>query len=111
MDTVENNTPSQTLGRQQGSITICGRMQVGRANSNMMCGRMVLGEIVRKIGLTAFPIDNELALSNAVANPIKTNVDCFGSPSFDHVVSNAHCSAVIRNNGSRGLIVAQFNEC
>ena len=40
-----------------------------------MAGAVVFGEVVSKIHRTWFPVDVELALFDAVAKPIETNVD------------------------------------
>ena len=38
---------------------------------------MMFGEINGTIGLTFVPIDFELSRVNAIADPIKTHVNCF----------------------------------
>jgi hypothetical protein len=42
----------------------------------MGCG-MMFGKIIGTIGLSFAPIDFELTLSNAIANPVEAHVNCF----------------------------------
>lgn len=39
----------------------------------------MLYEIVSMVVLAAFPVDLKLILVSSIANPIKTNVHCFGT--------------------------------
>ena len=72
---------------------------------------MMLGKIVSAIGLAFGPENPELALANAVADPIKTHVDGLGPLLLDGVVRNAAGSVVVGCDGSGWLGMPQFFEC
>ena len=44
----------------------------------MMCGRMDLGQVVREVDIAGEPVEMELVLSNAVANPVESHVHSLG---------------------------------
>jgi hypothetical protein len=56
---------------------------------------MLFGKIIGIVVGTFAPIDNELPLSDAVANPVKAHVHGFGSLLFDGVVGETDCTSVI----------------
>ncbi len=55
----------------------------------MMAWRMVFGMVVSKVFRTGSPVDDELFLSDAILDPIKTHVHGFGAFLFDRVVGEA----------------------
>ena len=56
----------------------------------------MFGEVIRQIDAAFAPINEKLALSDAIPNPIKTHVDGFGSTLFDGIVEDSRRSAIIR---------------
>jgi hypothetical protein len=71
---------------------------------------MMFGEVVRMIVGASFPVDDELALSYAIADPVETHVDGFGLSLFDSVIGYSLGGAVVSLNGGGRLWVAQFSE-
>ena len=53
-------------------------VQVGRSHSKVMGRRVVLGEIVTKVSVAGFPINEKLALPGAVLDPIEAHINGFG---------------------------------
>ena len=47
---------------------------VVETNTLMVSWRVMLGEIICKIFLTRFPVDEEYSLGDSISNPIKTHV-------------------------------------
>ena len=47
---------------------------------------MVFGMVVAEVFGTWAPVDQKLALTNAILNPVKMHVHCFGAFLFDGVV-------------------------
>ena len=86
-------------------------MDVGSAHEAMVFGRMVFCEVIGKIVGTFLPVDSELALANAVADPVKTHVDGFGAALFHCVVDDAFGAGVVGLDGSGALGPAHFDEC
>ncbi len=56
---------------------VCRGMQVRGSDGLMIGSGMMFGKIIGMIGLSFAPIDCELALSNAIANPVEALVNCF----------------------------------
>ena len=52
-------------------------MQVGRSYNTVMGGRVVLGEVVTEVSATWFPINEKLALTGAVLDPIEAHINGF----------------------------------
>ena len=71
---------------------------------------MVFGKIVGLVESAAAPVDEELALANAVANPVEAHIDSLGAPLFHRVVGNTSCGVIVCDNGCRGLWVSKFFE-
>jgi hypothetical protein len=75
------------LGRvfRKYQVQIVGRvwfrfvLDVDGASGTMVLIGVMFGKVVGSVGDTAVPVDNELALADAVADPIKTHVHGFGS--------------------------------
>lgn len=77
----------------------------------MMGRRVVLREVVSTVAFAGAPVDNELALADAVTDPIEAHIHCFGAFLFDSVINNTSSSAVVSLNGCGRLRMAKFNEC
>ena len=85
-------------------------MKIDRANKFVVSRAVVYCEIVSQICFSFGPIDLELALGNAVSEPVEAHVDGFGSVLLDGVVENTIDGAVVSSDRGRGLFVSQFNE-
>ena len=77
-------------------------------DGTMMCGRMMLGEVVGLVEMAWFPVDKELALADAVAELVELHVNGFGSFLFDGVINDAGGGVVVGLERGRRLGVAQF---
>jgi hypothetical protein len=76
------------------------------ADRTMVCGWMMLSKIVGPIGNTAAPMDVELTLAHAIANPIETHVNSFGAFLFDRVVGDTGGGSVVSDDDRRWLRMA-----
>ena len=86
-------------------------MKVDRANKFVVSLAGAFCEIVSsQISLSWGPIDLELALGDAVAEPVKAHVNGFGSILLDGVVEDTIGSAVVGLDRGRMLPESQFNE-
>jgi hypothetical protein len=56
----------------------------------------------------AFPIDMELTLADAVANPVKAHINGFRTFLFDSIIGDSSCGAVVGHNGSGRLGMSKF---
>ena len=74
-----------------------------------MGGPVVFGEVISIIVGAAFPVDDELALTFAVADPV-AHVDGFGTALFDCVIGNAGCGAVVGFDTRGELGMVHFNK-
>ena len=70
----------------------------------------MLGEVISAIGRAFAPIDLELALANAIANPIEAHVDDFGPLLLDGVGGDTAGSVIVGGHGSGRLWMAHFFE-
>ena len=61
----------------------------------MMAGRMMFGEIISKVDGTFAPVNEKLTLTDTIANPVESHVDCFGATLFDSIVGDAACGAIV----------------
>ncbi len=52
---------------------------------------MMLGEVVGEVLSAQSPVDDELVLFYAVANPVETHVHAAGFALFERVVGDAGC--------------------
>ena len=68
---------------------ICRRVEIRGADSLMVGGGMMLGKIIGTIGFAFIPENLELALADAIADPIKAHIDGFGSFLLDGVALRA----------------------
>ena len=76
----------------------------------MVRWRMMLGKVVGKvIGPTA-PMDDVLALGNAVLDPVETHVHDAGAALLDSVIDDASGAGVVSLDWSGRLGVAHFCE-
>ena len=92
-------------------MIVCRFMEDIRADLDMMRRCMVFGEIVSQVNATATPINEKLTLTNAIANPVKTHVDGFGSPLFDGVVGDATGGAIVGLEWGWWLYMPEFFKC
>ena len=70
----------------------------------------MLCEVVGSICDAAAPVNDELALRNAVTNPVEAHIHRFGSLLLDGVVGNAGGSAIVGDDGGGRLGMAKFFE-
>ena len=75
----------------------------------MMCGRMVLGEIVSIVLGAWFPENVELALIYTIAHPVKTHVNGFGALDFYVIVGNSCSCGVVDLDWSCWLGMPHFS--
>ena len=85
-------------------------MKIDRSNKFVVSRAVVFCEIVSQICFSRGPIDLELALGNAVAEPVEAYVNGIGSILFDGVVEDTVGSAVVGSDWGRRLPVSQFDE-
>jgi hypothetical protein len=70
---------------------------------------MMFGKIISCVQNSLFPIDVELALADAVTNPVEAHIDGFGSFLFDHVIGNAKGGTVLVSYDWSGRLgIAKF---
>ena len=62
-------------------------------------------EVICEVFGAFSPVDEKLALFDAISDPIKSHVHCFGTTLFDGLVADAGCAGVVGLNGSGGLRV------
>jgi hypothetical protein len=71
---------------------------------------MVFREVVGHVGRAAFPVDDELALADADADPVEAHVNGFGALLSDGVIGNTHGTLIVGLDGCGGLGMAQFGK-
>jgi hypothetical protein len=76
----------------------------------VMSGRVMFSEVVSQIVSAAAPVDKELALGDAVSDPVEAHVDGFGAALFDGVVGNARGTGVVGLDGSGWLGMSHLGE-
>jgi hypothetical protein len=64
---------------------------------------MMLGKVVGEIVFTCTPMNNELALLDSVADPVKVHVYGFGSTLFDSFVCDASGACIVGLDGCYSL--------
>ena len=84
--------------------------KIAGAHATMVCWRVMFGEVVGEIVGAAAPVDDELALADAVADPVETHVDGLGAALFDGVVYDPGGAVVVYLKGSGGLRMAHVVE-
>ena len=75
-----------------------------------MAGRVMLGVIVTKVFVAGAPVDEEVALADAILEPVESHVHGFGAFLFDGVVGEAGGRGVVSLDGRGWLWVAKFFE-
>ena len=83
-------------------------MKVNGSHKNMVSRRMVLSRIVSKVRVPRSPEDKEFFLTNAILDPVKVHIHCFGSFNLDCGIGEASGGGIIRLDGGRWLRVAKF---
>ena len=71
---------------------------------------MVFREVVGQVGGSAFPVDDELALADAVADPVEAQVNGFGALLLDGVIGDAHSTFIVSLDGCGWLGVAKLSK-
>ena len=59
---------------------------------------MMFGEVVRSIVICFTPVDAEVALADAVTDPVEAHIDGFGAALLDNVIGDACCGIVVGIN-------------
>ena len=60
-------------------------------------------EVICEVFGAFSPVDEKLALFDAISDPIKSHVHCFGTSLFNGLVADAGCAGVVGLDGSGGL--------
>ena len=68
----------------------------------------MLCEVICQVVDPSSPVNDELALIDAVADPVEPHVDRFGAALLDSVVDDARSARVVGLNGSRWLRMTHF---
>jgi hypothetical protein len=76
----------------------------------VMSGRVMFSEAVSQIVSAAAPVDKELALGDAVSDPVEAHVGGFGAALFYSVVGNARGTGVAGLDGSGWLWMSHLGE-
>ena len=77
---------------------------------SVMCGRVVLGEVVSQVGAARGPEEVVLALFDSVLEPVEAHVYGFGAALLDSVREDAVSDCIVCFEGSGWLGMAKFNE-
>ena len=85
-------------------------MQVLGAHEAMMVMGMMFREIIRKVVSALAPVDDELALADAVLDPVEFHIDAFGAALLDGVVGDAGGDGIVGLDRGGGLGMAHFFE-
>lgn len=96
----------ETEGRWWVSVDMIG--QVVWSHSLMVTWSMMLGVIVCQVGACRAPKNDELALFDTVADPVKTHVDGPGSLLSDVLVGDTCGCGVVGDDGRGWLRVSHF---
>ena len=103
------DTPSQNVGNYCiGQLSSW--VQVGRSHETVMDRRVVLCEIVTKVGAAGFPINEKLTLPGAVLDTIEAHINAFGSFLLYGAIFETFCGRVVDANWSWWLWVPEFLE-
>ena len=71
---------------------------------------MVFGEVVRSIVVWFTPVDAEVALADAVTDPVEAHIDGFGAAFPDSVIGDAWCDIVVGINYCWRLSVLKWKK-
>jgi hypothetical protein len=85
--------------------------QVACAHQFVMGRGMVLGKVVSEIFFTSTPMNDEVALLDSIADPVKAHVNCFGSALFDCFVGNASGAGTVGLDWCGSLRMVHFLKC
>ena len=85
-------------------------MQVGGSYESVVGSRIMLGEVVTKVGASGFSVHEELHLAFPILDPIEARVDSFGALLFNGVVSKAFGGGVVTKDRSCWLGIPQFSQ-
>ena len=83
-------------------------MEIGRSDGAIMGCVVMFREIISLVESSGTPINLELALSDAVFDPIEAHVDGLGVLLLDGVIANAGGGAIVRLDGSGRLGMPEF---
>ena len=88
------NTPSQDrCGNKRVRKLWCEK--VASTHGLVVRRGVMFGEVVGQIVSPAAPVNDELALVDAIADPVETHVHGFGSALFDSAVRDASSTGVV----------------
>ena len=68
----------------------------------------MLGKVIGTIVVTFFPMHDEMAEADSVADPIELHVHGLGASLLDRVVDNSLCACIIRLYGHSWLGMTHF---
>jgi hypothetical protein len=71
---------------------------------------MVFGEVIGVIVNASAPVDEKFAIFDAIADPVETHIDGFGSALFDGIICNSRCASIIGLNWCGSLRMAHIFE-
>jgi len=85
-------------------------MEVQSARAAVNGRSKVLRVVVRKIANARLPLDDELAVLDAILEPIETHVNCFGAFLFNSSIEDAAGDTVVSCDDSGQLGPSHFVE-
>ena len=85
-------------------------MHVVMAHGHVMLARVCFGEEVREIGAAWLPFNVEMALADAVTDPVETHVHGLATLLLDCVVSNGDSTLIVAGDQCGWLGIAHFEE-
>jgi hypothetical protein len=103
------NTPSHTTWRAIWRAN-SGLNEIHGVHGLVVGRRVMLGEEVTEVFTAGFPVDEEMVLTDAVADPIEAHFHGAGSALADGRIDDAIGSGIVGLDGRRWLGVAHFNE-
>ena len=71
---------------------------------------MMLCTVIRFVGRTGVPVDDELALADTIADPMVAHVHGFGATLFDIIIGDAARDAAVSFKRCRWLLPTEFLE-
>ena len=83
-------------------------MQVDWPHCSVMANRVVLGKVIGQVALPLRPINVEVTLVDAIANPVVAHIHRLGATLLDHVVGETVGRAVVSLHRNRMLLPAEF---